>query len=343
MGGLLSPQVEGAESCVMGDGVVIGRNSRVTGNRVWIGAGTVIGDGVVIKSGVVNIGRKCRIEDDVLASWHGENSQLFSMGDCGFLGQDSRVLVREFHAGDYVVLHNHLLANGDGDLRIGNNAWMGQNGILNANRTLRIGNNVGIGAYSAIWTHGKFGALIDGCLMHKEAPVSIDDDACLWRAVVSPGVTVGKRATVLPGSILTKDAPPGSCFGGVPAADISDKVQTYREVAIEEQFEMTKGFASEFLQKEYPGMYSQRGESDYRVGSGLEERFRLLLKWEVEDKDIAEEDRAIVVGVKDRTTAARPGVSLFDLANRTYTKWLTEPEVKFMWFMNDSRARFNPL
>jgi acetyltransferase-like isoleucine patch superfamily enzyme len=327
----------------MGQGVEFGRNARIVGRRVSIGSGTTIGDDVVIKSDVVQIGRRCTIEADVESSWHGGNSNLFLMGDCCYVGRDSRILVREFCAGDYVVLHNHLLANGDAELTIGNNAWMGQNGILNANSSLKIGNNVGIGAYSAVWTHGKFGALIDGCLMHKEAPVVIEDDACLWRAVVSPGVTVGRRAVVLPGSVVTKDAPRESCLGGVPAADLTSKVKTYRDVSMEEKFQMMREFVAEFLNKHYLGRYVQRSEDEYLVKSGDRETFRVLLRRRMKDSDFKDGECALAVAVKDATTRGRPGVSLFDLSNKTYTKWLTEPEVKFMWFLNDSRARFNPV
>ena len=337
-------RVEGGESCETGPGVTIGRDSRVTGRSVSIGEGTSIGDGVTISADVVRIGRRCVVEDDVRVAWRG-GARLFAMGDCSSVGRDSRILVKGFSAGDYVVLHNHLLSMGDSELTIGNNAWVGQNGILNANAPLKIGNNVGIGAYSAVWTHGKFGALIDGCLMHKEAAVVIEDDACLWRAVVSPGVTVGRRVTVLPGSVLTKDAPPGSCFGGVPAADISDKVETYRKVAIGEQFNMMRDFAAEFLAMENPGRHAARGEGGFEVGPEADgpPALRLLLKWELTDSDLAGEGDALLVTVVDRTTKSRPGATVFDLQNRTYTKWFTEPEIKFMWFMNDSRARFNPV
>ncbi len=337
-----SAQVEGTESCDTGDDVTFGKNARVVGRSVSIGSGTRIGDGVVIRSDVVKIGRRCVIEEDVEATWHGGNSEHFELGDCGFIGSDSRVLVKEFRAGDYVVLHNHLLANGDSELSLGHNSWMGQNGILNANSALKIGNNVGIGAYSAVWTHGKFGSIIDGCLMHKEAPVVIEDDACLWRAVVSPGVTVGRRVTVLPGAILTRDAPAGSCFGGVPAEDLSSKVKTYRDVTIEEQFQMMKEFCSEFLGKEYPAEHHCSGEGDYSVRPGKAEPFRVLARWRVGDDDVEGLGSAIVVAVEDATTGVRPGVSIFDLKGRTYTKWLTDHEVKFMWFLLDSRARFVP-
>jgi len=340
---LISQQVEGAEYCNMGQGVEFGRNARVVGKHVSIGSGTVFGDDVMIKADVVQIGRRCKIEEDVVSSWHGGNSRLFLMGDCCYVGRDSRILVKEFSAGDYVVLHNHLLANGDSELTIGNNAWVGQNGILNANQALKIGNNVGIGAYSAVWTHGKFGSLLDGCLMHKDAPVTIEDDACLWRSVVSPGVTVGRRAVALPGAILTKDAPPESCFGGVPAVDLSSKVKTYRTVSMEEKLRMMGEFVEEFLAKNYPGEFVRKRDGEYVVRPGESETFRVLVRRKIGDDDIEEGECALVVAEKDSTSRSRPGVSVFDLSSKTYTKWFTDPEVKFMWFLNDSRARFNPV
>jgi acetyltransferase-like isoleucine patch superfamily enzyme len=339
---LVSQQVEGAERCDLGQGVTFGKRAKVIGRDVSIGGGTTLGDNVVIKADVVRIGRRCNIEQDVECSWHGGPVEFFSMGDCCYVGRDSRLMVRRCSIGDYAVLHNHLLANGDAELTIGNNAWVGQNGILNANQTLRMGDNVGIGAYSAVWTHGKFGALIDGCMMHKEAPVVIEDDACLWRSVLSPGVTVGRKTVLLPGAVLTKDAPPESCFGGVPAVDLSSRVKPYRNVPMEEKFQMMREFIAEFLLKHYPGRYVQRGEDEHLVKSG-KGNFRILLKQEIEDEDIGEGGCALIVGTKDSTTRSSPGVSVFDLSRRTYTKWLSDPEVEFMWFLLDSRAKFNPV
>jgi len=70
--------------------------------------------------------------------------------------------------------------------------------------------------------------------------------------------------------------------------------------------------------------------------------FRLLLKWRLEDSDLGNEECGLYVAVEDETTKPRPGLSVFNLSTRTYTKWFTDPEVEFMWFLNDSRARFNP-
>ena len=111
------------------------------------------------------------------------------MGDRFFLGSDSKLLMPTFVTGDYVSLHNHLLANGLRPCFIGHNTWVGQNCVLNSNELFTIGNNVGIGAYTSVYTHGFFGELLEGCQDFRIAPVVIEDDAWLIGAynVVSPG------------------------------------------------------------------------------------------------------------------------------------------------------------
>lgn len=49
-------------------------------------------------------------------------------------------------------------------------------------------------------------------------PVTIEDDVWIGaNAVVLPGVTIGQHAVVAAGAVVTKDVPPYSIVGGVPA------------------------------------------------------------------------------------------------------------------------------
>lgn len=51
-----------------------------------------------------------------------------------------------------------------------------------------------------------------------EKPVIIED--YVWiasRATILPGVTIGKESVVASGAVVTKDVPPLSIVGGVPA------------------------------------------------------------------------------------------------------------------------------
>jgi maltose O-acetyltransferase len=58
----------------------------------------------------------------------------------------------------------------------------------------------------------------------RTAPVVIEDFAWLGsRAMVLPGVTVGKGAVVAAGAVVTRDVPPYAIVGGVPARVIGER------------------------------------------------------------------------------------------------------------------------
>ena len=174
----------------------------------------------MISAKSVSLGKGTHIEDNCRIILKGQNSK-FSMGDNCLIGNDSKIFLPVFETGDYVILHNHLLANGFKDCIIGHNVWVGQNCILNANDLLSIGNNVGIGAYCSIYTHGFWGEKIEGCTMFKVAPVIIEDDVWIVGSynVISPSVRIGKKSVILTGSVVTKDVMPFACVAGVPARD----------------------------------------------------------------------------------------------------------------------------
>lgn len=52
----------------------------------------------------------------------------------------------------------------------------------------------------------------------KRLRTVIEDGACIFaKAVICPGVTVGARAVVAAGAVVTKDVGPGELWAGVPA------------------------------------------------------------------------------------------------------------------------------
>lgn len=60
---------------------------------------------------------------------------------------------------------------------------------------------------------------------YKSAPVNIHDDVWIGlRAIIMPGVTIGKGAVVGAGAVVTKNVPSYAVVGGVPA-----KVIKYRK------------------------------------------------------------------------------------------------------------------
>ncbi|MEM1322150.1 MAG: acyltransferase [Bacteroidota bacterium] len=61
---------------------------------------------------------------------------------------------------------------------------------------------------------------------HIFAPVEIGDDVILYaNVVISPGVTIGDRACIAAGAVVTKDIPADCLAGGQPATIIKKLVQ----------------------------------------------------------------------------------------------------------------------
>jgi acetyltransferase-like isoleucine patch superfamily enzyme len=335
--------ITGSEVRVVGRGVKIGTGSEIVGKRVVIGQGTQIGSGVSIRADEIKIGSMCDIEDRVRVYWRGGTPRSFRLGDCCTVGSDSKFYVREFSCGDYVALHNHILVNGDTRCSVGHNSYIGQNCILNANAPVKIGNGVGMVAYSAVWTHGRFGELIEGSTVHKEAPVTIDDDVTIWRAIISPGVRVGRRATILNGAVITKDVAECAVVGGIPASDLGKKMPAYRRVSLDEKFTLMKDFMTEFLETVYPGEWAKIRRGEFEVNPRRGEPFRIIMKEELKNEDIIDGSPILAVTARNGTRRLRNGrVSVFEVKSKTYTKRLTEPEVRFMKFLLDARARFVP-
>ncbi|HSJ66766.1 MAG TPA: acyltransferase [Anditalea sp.] len=104
-------------------------------------------------------------------------------------------------------------------LIVGNNSRI--NGVhISASAEIIIGNNVRIGPYTII-QDDDFHNVTDTNEAGKKKPIIIEDDVWISsRATILKGVTIGKGAVVGAGSVVTKDIPPYTLVGGVPAKAI---------------------------------------------------------------------------------------------------------------------------
>ncbi len=103
-----------------------------------------------------------------------------------------------------------------GRLTIGDNTRL--NGpIISVSNEVRIGKNCRISPQVYIMDD-DFHSLADRLKAGKSKPIIIEDNAWLaTRSMVLKGVTVGKGAVVASGAVVTKDVPPYTVVGGVPA------------------------------------------------------------------------------------------------------------------------------
>lgn len=94
-------------------------------------------------------------------------------------------------------------------------------------RPLQIGNNVSVAGEVRIYTMEHD---IDSPAFEEiGAPVVIEDYAVIGtRVTILPGVRIGKGAVVATGAVVTKDVPPYTVVGGVPAIFIRNRNKNLR-------------------------------------------------------------------------------------------------------------------
>ena len=107
-------------------------------------------------------------------------------------------------------------------VRIGAHSIIGNDVFLDGRRGIVIGDNVNVGGHVQVFTlehdpqHRGFGV--------TGGPVVIGDRAYVaTRSMILPGVTVGEGAVVAAGAVVTKDVPPFTIVGGVPARRIGER------------------------------------------------------------------------------------------------------------------------
>lgn len=108
------------------------------------------------------------------------------------------------------------------NITIGAGASIGPKVLLDGRKSLTIGKSAVIGYEAIIWTLNHDYNDIGFC--GKGAPVSIGDYAWICsRSIILPGITIGEGAVVASGAVVTKDVPPYSVVGGIPARIIGER------------------------------------------------------------------------------------------------------------------------
>jgi acetyltransferase-like isoleucine patch superfamily enzyme len=171
------------------------------------------------------------------------NSKKIVIGDNTYIGDNVQIIIDELTIGDYCKIHHHSNIHGYKPLSIGHNAWVGQGTIIDSIGGVTIGNNCGIGAYSQLWSHIRYGDPLEGCNYESEKKLIIGND--VWfvgHCVVSP-IIAEDKSMALVGSVITKNMEFNHIYGGSPAKDLTDKITPqFREITIHERRKIMSQF-----------------------------------------------------------------------------------------------------
>lgn len=254
-------------------------HNYINAEKVVLGKNVIIGENVFIK----NI--------------DGAKSEYVEIGDNVYIGDNTTILLPIIKIGDYVTIHKNNRISGYKQCVIGHNFWIDQNCILNCTDELIIGNNVGVGAYSQLWTHIKFGDIMEGCRYNMTKKMIIEDD--VWfvgHCIVSP-IHAKCKSMAMVGSVITRDMEYNSVYAGVPAKDMTEK------------------FGPQFIDKSYKEKLSF---------------FNLKYDEFCKSNKI---DRYKIKPVSEFPKEMEDEVIYFNLIERTYTKKGTDIEIMFMKFL----------
>jgi acetyltransferase-like isoleucine patch superfamily enzyme len=108
------------------------------------------------------------------------------------------------------------------NISIGEDSIIGENSVLDGRDKLVIGNHVDIA--TGVMIYNSEHDINDPNFHAIQAQVTVQDYVFVGpRAIILPGVTIGKGAVVGAGAIVTKDVQEYSIVGGVPAKEIGKR------------------------------------------------------------------------------------------------------------------------
>src|SRR4051812_34676761 len=125
------------------------------------------------------------------------------------------------------------------NITIGDATTIGLWATLDGREGITIGRCVNFSSEVSLWTLQHDPQSPD--FATKGGPISIGDYAWIsYRAIILPGVTVGEGAVIAAGAIVTKDVPPYSIAGGIPAKVIGQRAEGLR-------YELSRSDAAWFI------------------------------------------------------------------------------------------------
>jgi acetyltransferase-like isoleucine patch superfamily enzyme len=250
----------------------------------------------------ISIGKNVVIEPTaVIRGLHG-NANTIHIGDNTYIGHHVQIICDNFSVGDYGKIHHHTNIHGYLPCQIGHNLWCGQHVVIDSIGGVTIGDNCGIGAYSQLWSHIKYGDTLDGCRFNSEKHLQIGKD--VWfvgHCLVSP-IVAADRSMAMLGSVVTSDMAYNTIYAGVPARPVTDALgQQFMTVPIDQKMQQ--------------------------------------MHQHLQNSGVNPQTIRIVESLAD---CKADGKTYFAVADRQYIKQNTPEEIAFMRYLLPEKAKFTP-
>jgi acetyltransferase-like isoleucine patch superfamily enzyme len=106
-----------------------------------------------------------------------------------------------------------------GDVKVGENTWIGANTVLDGSGGLEIGNNCSISIGAQIYSHDSVEWAISGGVKSKIYKKTIIENNCYVgpNTIISKGIIIGEGTIIGANSFVNKSFPKGSKIAGNPA------------------------------------------------------------------------------------------------------------------------------
>lgn len=120
------------------------------------------------------------------------------------------------------AIHTGLRMYNPTQIVIGEDTIIGEGAVLDGRANLIIGDHVAFA--TGVMIYNSQHDIRDPQFKAISRPVHIEDYVFIGpRAIILPGVRVGKGAIIGAGAVVTKDVAPGSIVGGIPAQEIGKR------------------------------------------------------------------------------------------------------------------------
>lgn len=250
----------------------------------------------------LSVGDRTHIGTNVVL---GPNCRSVTIGFGCFIGNDVYIDVEDLVVGDYTTIHHGSVLHGV-RTRIGHNCWVGHYTIIDSlGGDTRIGNNVGVGAHSQLWSHMKFGDVLNGCRWNSSSRLWIDDDVWLVGHCVVGPIHAEEKSMLMTGSVAVRDMASNRIYAGSPAIDVSANLGSqFEEVADAEKARRFNSLRAEFC-----------------AANGIDADHFVLVENYVRDADFTQ----------------------FRMRDRSYLPIRSNEEYDFIRFMLYDKAKWTPL